>query len=430
MSDVNADLKTLLDEKADEMRLDRRIPRGVLRRARRRRAGTAALAGALTVGLALGAVIGTKALLEDVPSPTGSEEVAVGGGPPRPAIWPAPEVIEATQEQVAEGHMPWWVNPELVARSYAAEAWGWLGTDVEVDVRGDDPVMVVVANPALSEIPTRLTMALAEGDPGIQDDIYVVTAAETDALTIREPLPGQPFVPGSRVFVRGTVQLDPEEVQVEASLTWGGQFGGGAAGGGPAPGVADFEIPIRVPAYVETGPVLAVNVRDPSGATLGQTSFRLGDPEGSVTVTAASAAPPEQALPEPVAATRDAILAAAEAGGWEALRALIPEKGFTFTFGGETDPIAYWRQLEEEGFTVLPTLETLLEGPAAPFRGGYIWPAPATEPPEEWTDEDLEVLRRIHSDREIDTFFEFGNYIGWRVGIDGDGTWIYYVAGD
>jgi len=423
VSDVNADLKTLLDEKAEEMRLDRRIPRGVLRRARRRRAGTAALAGALTVGLALGAVIGTKALLEDVPSPTGSEEVAVGGGPPRPAIWPAPEVIEATQQQVAEGHTPLWTDPEYVAATYARDLLGWDMVDVVAEVRGDEPVTVVITNPAVSggaAIRTILTMARVGPAP---DGIFVVTAAETDVLTVDSPRPGTPVVPGADVVFLGRHHLDPPGVTVGAQLEWASQ----TAGTGEASGAQLFRIAVEVPVDIEDAPVATVTVYDGSGQALAHTAFRLGDPEGSVTVTAA---PSEQVFPEAVAATRAAILAAAEDRDWEALRALIPQKGFTFTFGGETDPIAYWRQLEEEGFTVLPTLETLLEGPAAPFRGGYIWPAPATEPPEEWTDEDLEVLRRIHSDREIDTFFEFGNYIGWRVGIDGDGTWIYYVAGD
>lgn len=417
MSDVNADLKTLLDEKADEMRLDRRIPPGVLRRARRRRAGTAALAGALTVGLALGAVIGTRALLEDVPSPTGSEEIAVGGGPDRPAIWPAPEVIEATQRQVA------WTDPEYVAATYARDLLGWDMADVVAEVRGDEPVTVVITNPALSggaDIRTILTMARVRPAP---DGIFVVTAAETDVLTVDSPRPGTPLVPGAHVVFMGRHHLDLPGVTVGAQLEWESQ----TVGSGEPSARPLFRIAVEVPGDTEDAPVATVTVYDRSGQALAHTAFRLGPPEGSVTVTAA---PPEQAFPEAVATTRAAILAAAEDRDWEALRALIPEKGFTFTFGGETDPIAYWRQLEEEGFTVLPTLEALLEGPAAPFRGGYIWPALATEPPEEWTDEDLEVVRRFHSDREIDTFFEFGTYIGWRVGIDGDGTWIYYVAGD
>lgn len=425
---MDNDLKTLLEKKAEEMRLDRRLPPHVLRRARRRRAGTAALAGAVTVGLAAGAIVAVPALLEEVPTRPPREASIGAPATGIQSIFPdSEEQIEAIQEQVAEGHMPGWTDPELTAVTFATNVLQWDMADIEADVRGDDPVTVVVANPALAGIPTRLTMALAEGEPGTRDDIYVVTAAETDALDVREPHPGQSFVPGSRLLVQGTVSLDLPGVQVDASLTWRGQFGDGAAGGAPPPGGTEFGILVEVPDDVEAGPVLAVTVRDRTGHVLGQTSFRLGDPEGSVTATAE---PPEQALPDAVGRTRQAILTSAEARNWEALRALIPQEGFTFSFGGETDPIAYWQDLEEQGVTVLPTLQALLESPYAKLRGTYIWPAPAAARPQEWTEEDLDLLRSLFSEEEVQAYLDVGTYLGWRVGIDRTGTWVFYVAGD
>jgi hypothetical protein len=70
------DLKDLLREKAEEMRLSPEIPPPVLRRARRRRVATGALAGAITLGIALGTMVGVRAALNQGarvpanPSPT------------------------------------------------------------------------------------------------------------------------------------------------------------------------------------------------------------------------------------------------------------------------------------------------------------------------------------------------------------------------
>src|SRR3990172_6673504 len=53
-------------------------------------------------------------------------------------------------------------------------------------------------------------------------------------------------------------------------------------------------------------------------------------------------------LPEAVAATRAAIFAAATTCDWDALRSLLGP-GFSYTFGIDTDPIGYWRDLEAGG---------------------------------------------------------------------------------
>jgi hypothetical protein len=142
-------------------------------------------------------------------------------------------------------------------------------------------------------------------------------------------------------------------------------------------------------------------------------------------------APPEE-IPEAVVDTRQAILDAAQALDWGALRELIPDRGFTFSFGGERDPIRYWRMLESEGH--VPVLGDILPAVLGTepdrSRGVYIWPAQAAGDPSEWDEQDLEALRQIHTDEDIRSFQELGLYVGWRVGIDRDGTWVFFVAGD
>jgi hypothetical protein len=60
---VNDDLKELLRDKADEMRIGPGIPQRVVRRSRRRRALSTALAGTVAVGLAFGAFVGARVAL-------------------------------------------------------------------------------------------------------------------------------------------------------------------------------------------------------------------------------------------------------------------------------------------------------------------------------------------------------------------------------
>ena len=120
---------------------------------------------------------------------------------------------------------------------------------------------------------------------------------------------------------------------------------------------------------------------------------------------AGQAEPADQAVPPPAMGTASAIRDAALAGDWEALRALVPADGFTASFGGTDDPIAYYQQLQAEGTDVLGILAGLLDGPAAAVPDTDLWAWP----------------------RE---FVESDGYYDWRVGITADGTWRYFVAGD
>jgi hypothetical protein len=257
-----------------------------------------------------------------------------------------------------------------------------------------------------------------------------VTGTLAEDVVLDAPKPDEPTVPGSSVVFRGRLVRDIPGASVEASLTWESQAGGAGAAAPPSGDAPrHFDFPLSVPQDAEGAPIAAVTVRAESGEALAQTTFRLGEPTGSTTATA----PPVVALPEQVTATREAILAAVRAADWEeGLRALIPETGFTFSFGGERDPIAYWRKLESVGHVPVigDILPMVLGTEPGPVRGGYIWPAQAAEDPADWDQDDLTALRQIHADEDIRSFQAAGTYLGWRVVIARDGTWTAFVAGD
>jgi hypothetical protein len=417
------DLKTLLDEKAEEVWLDPRIPRSVLRRARRRRVRTAALAGAVTVGLALGAVVGSRAVLTASAPP----EIRPGGTTNDfyPLIYPlTAEELEVTQEQVAQGSMPMWTEPEGVATLFAVNVMGWDMDDVQVEVRGET---ATIGNVSLSEgfrlkEPVSTVLHLVEV-PGSDPTVYAVIAAQAEGLEL-EPLgPEEAFGADGTIGFRGSLGFIPGDVRIALTVD----------GGDPVTvPVSDgvFEVQARTVGPVGPSTLISLAVLDGSGTTIALTSSRVASPVGGG--SEAGASEPELALPGPVAETRDGILAAAQARDWVALRALIPDEGFTFSFGGETDPIAYWKRLESEGHTpVIGDILPAVLGTEPGFeRRVFVWPAQATEDPARWNERDIVALTGIHGEEDVRSFQEAGLYLGWRVGIDRRGTWQFFVAGD
>lgn len=140
----------------------------------------------------------------------------------------------------------------------------------------------------------------------------------------------------------------------------------------------------------------------------------------------------QEGLPDPVADTRRAILEAARGEDVDTLAALTGPD-FTSSFGGPQDPHAFFARLRDDG--ELDRLARILELPygTRDIEGTgtmYAWPAVFTVPPERWGEAEHEQLRALGSQEDIDGWRAFGGYIGWRVGIDADGTWRSYVAGD
>ena len=127
-------------------------------------------------------------------------------------------------------------------------------------------------------------------------------------------------------------------------------------------------------------------------------------------------------VPAAVEQKRAEILAAAEAGDYEALRPLIGEQ-FSYSFGGPVDggPIAYWRSLPEDP---LPVLARILKLPPTLSTGIYVWPFAYSEPANQLTDYERGLLGDLADD------YAGESYYGWRAGIEPDGDWIFFIAGD
>jgi hypothetical protein len=65
----------------------------------------------------------------------------------------------------------------------------------------------------------------------------------------------------------------------------------------------------------------------------------------------------------------------------------------------------------------------------------WVWPAPAGKDPAEWTREDEAILGQlvdagVLTEDERSDYLLRGYYYGWRIGIDQEGIWRFYVAGD
>jgi hypothetical protein len=132
-------------------------------------------------------------------------------------------------------------------------------------------------------------------------------------------------------------------------------------------------------------------------------------------------------LPEAVAETHAALLAAAESRDYEALRPLLSDE-FSYTFGNPVGggPIAYWQQVEQESEErPIRILARILRMPYTLFAGTYVWPFAYDKQEDELTPYERELLGDL-----ADAYGAGSGYLGWRAGIEPDGTWRFFIAGD
>ena len=157
-----------------------------------------------------------------------------------------------------------------------------------------------------------------------------------------------------------------------------------------------------------------------------------GDSTETVTVTSTvtqtvteTAAGDASALPDAVEETRRGLLEAAQSGDVEALEPFVTDR-LSYSFGGpvEGGAIEYFKQLEAQGQDPLGTLAKLLQLPYTLAQGNYVWPWVYTVQATDLTDYEKQLLGEFADD------FAGTTYLGYRVGIAPDGTWIFYVAGD
>jgi hypothetical protein len=148
----------------------------------------------------------------------------------------------------------------------------------------------------------------------------------------------------------------------------------------------------------------------------------------SVTRTVAA----EGTLPAAVERTRASLLEAARTGDYEQLRPLVPD-ALEYTFGGpvEGGAIAFWQRLENDsGASPIQILAGLLELPYTLHRGIYVWPFAFDKQPDELTEYDRGLLESVGGEDLREHFGEGIGYLGWRTGIEPDGDWVFFVAGD
>jgi hypothetical protein len=140
----------------------------------------------------------------------------------------------------------------------------------------------------------------------------------------------------------------------------------------------------------------------------------------------------DDGLPLAVAKTRAAIYRAAVTHDHRALRSLLDPETFSYSFGESGDPIGYWRKQEDAEVPILGDILTgVLHTRFGKTEDIFMWPSAAAKEPSEWTEADLESMRKAGStDEEIRLFEQYGGYTGWRAGIRADGTWMFFVSGD
>jgi hypothetical protein len=143
-------------------------------------------------------------------------------------------------------------------------------------------------------------------------------------------------------------------------------------------------------------------------------------------------APTKGQLPGPVAEKKEAIVDAAHALDYDGLEALVDTTNFTYSFGESGHPARYWRRMEERAEVPIlgDFLPTVLAMPWAKLGPVYVWPSVHAKKPARWTPDERKALERLYTEKEIRQFERSGSYLGWRAGIQQDGTWLFFVAGD
>lgn len=145
--------------------------------------------------------------------------------------------------------------------------------------------------------------------------------------------------------------------------------------------------------------------------------------------------PLADALPAPVQATFDRLVAAAAAGDDAALAAIAAESpDFHFSFGPDTDFAAVLTAEREAGLDPAGDLATILALPWArqDVAGDvyFVWPYFFVLEPEDFTEAARADAALIIGAEAAAQIGPDSPYLGRRTAIDADGEWTYFVAGD
>jgi hypothetical protein len=139
-------------------------------------------------------------------------------------------------------------------------------------------------------------------------------------------------------------------------------------------------------------------------------------------------------LPTAVAVKRAAILAAAQKKDLVALKNLASTVDFTFSYGGETDPVEFWKKTPPGGIDAPRALTAVLTMSCVMGEGGsFVWPSAAMIDWGKLRPDEQNALVALYG-KKIDQYWlegrNKGYYVGWRVSIEPDGSWSSFVIGD
>lgn len=139
----------------------------------------------------------------------------------------------------------------------------------------------------------------------------------------------------------------------------------------------------------------------------------------------------QRGLPEPVQRTRKRILEMAFKGEVAKLGRLAIEgrPNFDYSFGLPIGPHAFWAKQELAKGGVLARMVRVLRLPYAKQGNTYLWPAAARDNP---TEADWKALLNAFGQRQVTLWQgpEHSGYNGMRLGIAGDGDWLFAIEGD
>ncbi len=192
------------------------------------------------------------------------------------------------------------------------------------------------------------------------------------------------------------------------------------------PTLFDGRLPVGAPDTTVPGPVPTTDWEpvDPTVTTL---------PPATCSGTGAVPFVAMQELPPAVAQTRSTIIDDAIMCRFPELTALAGP-GFTTDFGGGgAEMFAEW---EAAGEGKLGILAKILNMTPVELQSGngqtyHAWPSAFAY--DSWDDipqAALDELLAIYTQAELDELSGFGSYAGWRTGIDSEGNWMFFVAGD
>lgn len=187
--------------------------------------------------------------------------------------------------------------------------------------------------------------------------------------------------------------------------------------------------PAATPAPTEHTPMPV-----PTPAPTGDATADPVDAEGDCSAAGMAGGEVGQ-VPDDVRATAEFLLDAALRCDEQLLATAASESNTTLSFG-DVDPYEFFGLPDdEEEYATIVTLLTELPhaAEADDSRPGiFVWPRVATG---DWADADeawQEVVDAgLVTQQQADEMRAAGSgYMGWRIGIRGDGNWMYFVAGD